>query len=792
MEFGRRKRRRTLALVLFTVACTGPEVTSPQPPQSEAGGRVSVVVRTTGQKLDSDGFVVKITGVTLAGQVEDTARVAAAPSSETTFTGLADGSYSILLPLQDVANNCQVVTPLPLQVTVDDDSRQLVIDCTCQENPAVAIQVVAGQAQTAQMRSSLAGALTVRALDAVGLPVVDAAVSWSVTGGGGSANPAVSRTDAAGRASSTWSLGSTAGVQTLAATLNESLGAVFSATALAGPPTTLLTTGDGQVAGAGAALAEPLAVQVVDAGGNLLEGVQTAWSVVTGGGHLSSANTQTDITGTASNNWTLGLGSGSQEVRVVVGALSAIFTATGSQGPPATIVIVSGDQQTAQTSTGLANPLVVEVRDASNNAATGVAVSWLVLSGGGSASPASTTTDSQGRTQTNWTLGALTGTQSAEGRVGSLSTPFIATAVAAPPASLSLVSGNQQLQRANGTLPTPLMVEVLDASGSPLSGLAVSWSPLSGGGSVIAPTSTTDAQGLAQTTWALGSSLGTQSAQASIGGLTVTFLATANTGLVGTVHFVSRRDSNGDWEVFRTPADGLGPRTQITFNQTWEDNPKLAPGGAHVAFDRFGGLGGIFRIDSSGANEIKISSSYGIGPSWSPSGNLIAYSNGCDILTAPPDGSQVETNLTNTACSRLFRDPNWSPSGAQLVLAADNPSHIIVMNSDGTAMTQLTFSSDPDFWPDWSPSGSKIVFARNVRGNLEVFVMNSDGTGLNNLSNHAASDRRPTWSLDGQYVVFESSRSGAGDLWFVKADGSEPPVRLTTSPAADGAPSITP
>lgn len=92
------------------------------------------------------------------------------------------------------------------------------------------------------LQSSLAGAtlvtpLTVVVTDANGTPVSGAQVNWLIASGGGSVSPTTSTTDANGRASTIFTLGSTVGTQTVsAATANASTGVTFSATAAANVP----------------------------------------------------------------------------------------------------------------------------------------------------------------------------------------------------------------------------------------------------------------------------------------------------------------------------------------------------------------------------------------------------------------------------------------------------------------------------------------------------------------------------------------------------------------------------
>ncbi|WP_445637554.1 DUF4082 domain-containing protein [Nostoc sp. DSM 114161] len=74
-----------------------------------------------------------------------------------------------------------------------------------------------------------------------------------------------------------------------------------------------------------------------------------------------------------------------------------------------TITKIGGDNQTGAGATPLPNPLVVQVKDAAGNPQSGVTVNFAVTSGGGSVSPASAVTGTNGQASTTLTLGANPG-----------------------------------------------------------------------------------------------------------------------------------------------------------------------------------------------------------------------------------------------------------------------------------------------------------------------------------------------------------------------------------------------
>jgi len=83
----------------------------------------------------------------------------------------------------------------------------------------------------------------------------------------------------------------------------------------------------------------------------------------------------------------------------------APVTGPGSGGGSGvSIAKVSGDSQTATFGTALASAIIVRVTDAHGNSDSGITVTWQPVSGSGSVSPPTSTTDAQGRASTQWTV----------------------------------------------------------------------------------------------------------------------------------------------------------------------------------------------------------------------------------------------------------------------------------------------------------------------------------------------------------------------------------------------------
>lgn len=83
--------------------------------------------------------------------------------------------------------------------------------------------------------------------------------------------------------------------------------------------------------------------------------------------------------------------------------------------------------------------------------------------------------------------------------------------------SLTQVSGNEQAAPVGATVADPVVVRAVDQNGVPVPGVAIEWAVLSGGGSFVAASTTTDQSGLGQAVFRLGNSLGTHRLSATVG-----------------------------------------------------------------------------------------------------------------------------------------------------------------------------------------------------------------------------------------------------------------------------------
>ena len=300
------------------------------------------------------------------------------------------------------------------------------------------------------------------------------------------------------------------------------------------PTKLFIVSGDNQTGIIGEPLADPFVVRVRDRDqdNKPLEGVKVTFTVLTGGGSLSTTTTTTDISGLAKSTLTLGNEPGTNTVEVRAEGVSkeVTFSAEATLPPPVptSLLSISNDNQTGPTGEALATPFVVEVRDQHGDPMEGVTVTFAVTAGDSSLSAKTATTDANGQAATTLHLGAEAGANTVEVSVEGISERVTFIAEAMPP-TLTRVSGNNQIAVAGTTLAAPFVVEVRDGNGTPLAGVAVTFVVRTGDGTLSVGTTTTDANGQAASMLHLGTEAGANTVQASAEGISdiVTFTAVA-------------------------------------------------------------------------------------------------------------------------------------------------------------------------------------------------------------------------------------------------------------------------
>jgi PKD repeat protein len=226
-----------------------------------------------------------------------------------------------------------------------------------------------------------------------------------------------------------------------------------------------------------------------------------------------------------------------------------------SEGEPSTIEVVLGDGQSGRVTEPLAQPVVVQVSDGSGRPVEGATVAFQLTSADPNTeiTPDTVASDANGEVRAQITLGTTTGVQRGEARLvtgdGGVpqSASFTATALPEDANSMAAVGGEDQTGHVGSALDEPLVVQVTDVFGNPISGVPITWEA-EGGGTVSEETVNTDDDGKASVQRILGPATGQQTTIATSVGLAgspVTFIHTALAGNASRLTIVSGDNQTG-------------------------------------------------------------------------------------------------------------------------------------------------------------------------------------------------------------------------------------------------------
>lgn len=296
--------------------------------------------------------------------------------------------------------------------------------------------------------------------------------------------------------------------------------------------------GSGQVATVQQGLGSALVVRVVDVYGNPAANTNVTFLAPSGAASLQQAG----YTVVSDGNGLCVLQPG---VNAVAGSYyvqaslandpnGVYFAVTNVPGAPNSLVLLSGDQQSATVGTSTAQPLVFLALDAANNPVPNVWVDVRAPQDGatGALDAGGSTTDAGGQLQVAVTAGQKAGSWRVTASIAGISGRATALAtcrnVADVPASLVVVSGDQQSTTVLQPAAAPFVARVSDAYGNAVGGALVQFvaPPLGASMQVDAAAQASSATGLVAVRGIANRTAGAYSIAASVvgGGPGVSFV----------------------------------------------------------------------------------------------------------------------------------------------------------------------------------------------------------------------------------------------------------------------------
>ena len=430
----------------------------------------------------------------------------------------------------------------------------LLVFIACDNEPTtptslgLSFSVVSGDGQSGTVGNALAQPLVIKATDSKGRAIRNLLVEFRVTSGGGSANPATASTNSQGLTQTTWTLGTSTAVpqrlEARAVSTNALLGS-FSATALAGPPASMvMNSADSQTTTRLTAVPIPPAVRITDQYGNPVLGKSVTFAIpfYDEGGSVTGSPAVSNADGMATlGSWVVGPAVGRHWVGATIPELPYVrvtFTATATLGTGARMAEYQGSNQVTKINVAFPLGPAVRITDAAGNPIEGVVPTWTQVQGSGSLAGGSDASRANGVDDyTTWTPCCTRGTITVRVTVpGIPDTVFISSiAEAGPAATVGVQAGNGQSAFTNTAVAIAPAVVVRDTFGNPVPRVAVDFAVTAGGASVSGTPATTDTNGVATVgSWTLGPDVGTNTLRATAAGVAdaAVFNATAVSGAV--------------------------------------------------------------------------------------------------------------------------------------------------------------------------------------------------------------------------------------------------------------------
>ena len=393
--------------------------------------------------------------------------------------------------------------------------------------PAANLAVRTGDNQSVALNSALAGPLVVQVTDTYGNPTANVSVSFTPPSSGASLvstpTPFTTTTNVGGLAGFLGSANGTLGTYSVAAAAAGVTPTVaFTVSNVASGSLSLTKiSGDNQSTQVATSFAQPLVLQVHDAANNPIAGAPVTFAAASMDVRLSTPSASSDANGLVRVNVSAPTYPGPLQVYAAIAGVSAAFTLQVTPGP---VVALQADANAiVQAATGgqpFAKALAVVALDAWNNPVCCTAVNFVAPARGASAqlSAASLATDANGRAQITAVAGSVLGSypvsvslagsgSGSSASAAACTATFTLTNLAGVSALLRVVAGDGATATVHQAFAQPWQVQLVDASGAPLPGVAVSFAAPSGNSTVpffqataslSAAVVRTDAQGMAQ------------------------------------------------------------------------------------------------------------------------------------------------------------------------------------------------------------------------------------------------------------------------------------------------------
>ena len=226
----------------------------------------------------------------------------------------------------------------------------------------------------------------------------------------------------------------------------------------------------------------------------------------------------------------------------------------------------------------------------------------------------------------------------------------------------------------------------------------------------------------------------------------------------------------------------------------WALFPRVSPDGGHLAFTRSDGNSDtqVHLLPLGGGKGTKLTRTNGLSLlDWAPDGSVVfsqvefvdPYRMYKDLYVADPGGG-----VRRVTTGQRLDFPSVSPDGthALAVQQADGDTWIVSVDLSTGEIARVVEPADDVHWayPTWSPDGRWIAVSRWEPGAMyDLVLLDSSGRFVAQVTRDRAIDQAPTWSPDGRWLLWASDRTGIPNVFAAEVgqDGGLGSVRQVTN-----------